>query len=213
MNKFIIKLKIFRAFLKLIKDPTKTEAVFKIADLGRRSQNNKVSYVIESALNNEDFKKLYKQNYLSPKIDLQKLNQLDKSSLGYAFSQHMLSHDLAVDFFPDIKIERPIDYLALRLRQTHDVWHVLAGFDISVEGEIGLQAFSLAQTNSPLAALIVAGGILHVLQNEPKKLLSLFNKIVSGYQMGKNCKFLLNYRIEEMWEENLEKLRLDFGLI
>jgi ubiquinone biosynthesis protein Coq4 len=32
-------------------------------------------------------------------------------------------------------------YLLLRLRQTHDLWHVVTGFSTNVPGELGLKAF------------------------------------------------------------------------
>jgi ubiquinone biosynthesis protein Coq4 len=124
----------------------------------------------------------------------------------------MLDNNLSVDFFPTIKIEKPIDYLALRIRQTHDMWHILTGFDTSVEGEVGLQAFMLAQTKSPLAALIISAGSLHVLTTYPENLSKLYDCIQRGWGLGKSAKFLLGFKLEQMWSEDLQKLRRDFAL-
>ncbi len=47
-------------------------------------------------------------------------------------------------------------YGELRLSQTHDLWHVVTGFDTTVVGEIGLQAFHLTQFPYPLASALTA---------------------------------------------------------
>ena len=47
-------------------------------------------------------------------------------------------------------------YVELRLSQTHDLWHVITGFDTMVAGEIGLQAFHLTQFPHPLGAVLSA---------------------------------------------------------
>lgn len=47
-------------------------------------------------------------------------------------------------------------YGELRLSQTHDLWHVITGFDTTVVGEIGLQAFHLTQFPYPLASALTA---------------------------------------------------------
>lgn len=43
--------------------------------------------------------------------------------------------------------------MEIRLSQTHDLRHVLTGFDTSLHGEIGLQAFYLGQFPYPLGAM------------------------------------------------------------
>ena len=40
-------------------------------------------------------------------------------------------------------------YVIKRLRQTHDLWHVLTGIDLDVPGELELQAFTLLQMRVP----------------------------------------------------------------
>ena len=50
-------------------------------------------------------------------------------------------------------------YLAQRMRQTHDIWHVLTGYATDVAGEVQLQAFTLADELT--AHVNVAGARTH----------------------------------------------------
>ena len=49
-----------------------------------------------------------------------------------------------------------------RLRETHDIVHVLTGFGTDGPGELGQQAFNLAKNRSPLVAMLNFGGMLTV---------------------------------------------------
>lgn len=51
-------------------------------------------------------------------------------------------------------------YVGLRLRQTHDLWHVVTGIDTDLCGEIELQAFTFAQLRTPSSFLLgLVGGL------------------------------------------------------
>lgn len=45
-----------------------------------------------------------------------------------------------------------------RMRDTHDLWHVLTGYSGDVLGETALLGFIFAQTGNPGVALIIALG-------------------------------------------------------
>ena len=45
-----------------------------------------------------------------------------------------------------------------RYRETHDFTHTLAGVGVSVEEELGVKMFELAQTGLPVAAIRLGGG-------------------------------------------------------
>ena len=60
------------------------------------------------------------------------------------------------------------DYVRAHLRETHDVWHPVTGFDTDVAGELGLQAFYLAQFQAPLLAAQVRLSMKwHFMQPKP----------------------------------------------
>ena len=93
------------------------------------------------------------------KVELASLLLLPENSLGRIFAQHMIKNNLNPDFYPTLKIKKDEDYIIQRMRSIHDVLHVLTGFDTSQEGELGIQAFIMAQTASPFS-MIVIGAVI-----------------------------------------------------
>lgn len=47
-----------------------------------------------------------------------------------------------------------------RMRDAHDLWHVVTGYQTDLLGETALLAFSVAQTKNPALALIVVGALV-----------------------------------------------------
>jgi ubiquinone biosynthesis protein COQ4 len=61
--------------------------------------------------------------------------------------------------------------------------HVLTGFDIDGPGELGLQAFNLAEVRSPLAVLLIVGRLLGTLQDD-EPLEPLLRELARGFEQG-----------------------------
>jgi len=57
----------------------------------------------------------------------------------------------------DIDAAHPWAWYARRLRDVHDIWHVLTGYQTDALGEACVVAFSLPQTRSPGFGVIAAG--------------------------------------------------------
>jgi|694.fasta_scaffold21293_10 ubiquinone biosynthesis protein Coq4 len=89
-------------------------------------------------------------------------------------------------------------YGELRLSQTHDTWHVITGFDTSVNGEIGLQAFQLTQIPYPLASVLTAHALLST-------------TILEADQLQSRPRFV--QRWEEGWEKSLTPWRQELNLL
>lgn len=53
------------------------------------------------------------------------------------------------------ELPAPLDYVYARMRDTHDLWHVVTGFQGDVLGEASLLSFFFAQTRNPAIALIL----------------------------------------------------------
>ena len=71
------------------------------------------------------------------------------------------------NFYRRLKVADDASYIMLRLRQSHDIWHVVTGFGTDKVGEIALKAFEVAQARRPLVASIVAQFILKALVKSP----------------------------------------------
>ena len=66
----------------------------------------------------------------------------------------------------EIDAAHPYAWYARRMRDVHDLWHVLSGYETDALGEVCVVAFSYAQTKSAGFALIAAAG-----SNELQRLL------------------------------------------
>ena len=77
-------------------------------------------------------------------VDVAALHTLPSGTLGRAFADHLAQNGLRIlpeHAWPGTDAE----YVRAHLLEVHDIWHVLTGFGTQVAGELGLQAFSLAQ--------------------------------------------------------------------
>ena len=92
------------------------------------------------------------------------------------------------------------------------VWHLVTGLGSSVNGELGLQAFCLAQVRIPLPVLLIAGGLLKTLLNAPEELGELLEQIAIGYRMGAKAKPFLAQRWEDGWERPLQDWRRELDI-
>jgi ubiquinone biosynthesis protein COQ4 len=92
----------------------------------------------------------------------------------------------------------------LRLRQTHDLWHVLTGYTPDVHGELLLQAFTYAQTGAPSAVVLAIAGSLRWARLAGR---GHWSGLREAYLRGRATKFLATFRWEEHWETPVAELR------
>jgi ubiquinone biosynthesis protein COQ4 len=62
----------------------------------------------------------------------------------------------------DVDAAHPLAWYARRMRDVHDVWHVLTGYGTDALGEVCVVAFSYAQTRSLGFAVIALAGARHL---------------------------------------------------
>ena len=140
------------------------------------------------------------ERYMAPPHDLEALFQYPKDSLGYAYASSLKQ----AGFQPltaAVAIDSDTSYVENRWQQTHDIWHIITGFDTSEIGEIGLQAFYLAQFQLPLASMLIANALISTTVFQPEALSSLLSAIAKGWEMGQIAKPLIAQKWEEAWEK------------
>ncbi|MEL6493834.1 MAG: Coq4 family protein [Cyanobacteria bacterium J06623_7] len=148
-----------------------------------------------------------------PQIDLLKLSQLPPGTFGYEYAAFMQRNKLRpLNISPELRDVAQDNVFALRYAVTHDIFHVLLGFDTSYAGEIGVLAFAVAQKYSKLQAFSL--GIARVLYPilAPRQFKRIFLNLRRGQQMGKEANFLLNYRFEDCWAKPLATLTRELNL-
>lgn len=155
---------------------------------------------------------LINQRYIPPNHDLDKLLTYPTNSLGYIYAATLKKAGLNPNLHADMTAESDAHYVELRLSQTHDIWHIVTGFDTSVIGEIGLQAFHLPQFPYPLAAMLIANSLISSTLLDPEQLPRLLDAIAHGWQMGKTAKALFAQKWEEGWEKPLTQWRTELNI-
>ncbi|APD49499.1 hypothetical protein KQ302_12440 [Synechococcus sp. CS-602] len=155
---------------------------------------------------------LVETNWRPDPIDLARLAALPEGSLGRRYADQLQRQGLTPESLIDPSpITSPAQYITHRLRETHDIVHVLTGFGTDGPGELGLQAFNLAQVRSPLAVLLIFGGLLSSLQND-EPLEPLLRALARGFELGLGAPCLIAYKLEEGWERPLSSWRQELEL-
>lgn len=143
-----------------------------------------------------------------PPIDLDTLSQLPAGTFGYEYAHHMRTNHLSpFNVSPELDEVARRNVFALRYAITHDIFHVLLGFDTSYAGEIGVLAFAVAQNYSSAQrlGLWMASALYPILA--PGQTQQIFANRQRGLELGQQAQCLLSQRFEEMWEMPLEAVR------
>ncbi|XWK87699.1 MAG: Coq4 family protein [Phormidium sp.] len=156
---------------------------------------------------------LFQENY-NPVHPLEELIKMPSNTLGYIYAEHMARNNLK--FFPliDHKECDRYQFFFGRIRQTHDIIHVVTGFKTNNLEEIGIEGFYLGQATIANLYYLLIARMSHILFDdkifEAQRYLEVLTK---GFQMGQKAEKILGFKWENMWLEDLEALRNKLGII
>ncbi|NJR40171.1 MAG: hypothetical protein HC781_16785 [Leptolyngbyaceae cyanobacterium CSU_1_4] len=196
--------------MTLIRDPEKTDSVYDIEDGLQHIEATRLA--VEFAKTQPGVTPLFSERYLAPPPDIAALLQLPPESLGYAYASYITKAGFDPNFYRKAEVTDDTTYFLMRMRQTHDIWHIVTNFGVDVMGELGLKAFELAQVRRPLAAMLVAGSVIETLLKKPAAMDKLLDVIPAGYRMGIQAQPLLAQKWEEDWEKPLSEWRSQLGI-
>jgi ubiquinone biosynthesis protein COQ4 len=155
---------------------------------------------------------LIQERYIAPSHNLDKLLQCPDNSLGHIYATRMKTLSFDPDLYSHIKIHSDASYVEARLSQTHDIWHIVTGFDVSSISEIGLQAFHLPQFSYPLATMLIANALVSSTLLAPQELPKLIQVIAQGLEMGRVAKSLFAQKWEEGWDKPLSEWQAELNI-
>jgi ubiquinone biosynthesis protein Coq4 len=211
--KFLDRIQMMRFFFQLVADPTRTDNIFKLLPIFVRSANPQQLADFEAALLAHDgFRKQWEERFVPKQPSLDELAVYPEGTFGRALHDHLAKYHLDLEFYPVMKIDRPVDYLSVRMSQDHDFVHALLGRSIEVRDELAIQAFGVAQVGSLLGVVLVAGGLLHLFRKDPKQAIEAMNDVSETYQLGKRAMNLTGVRLREHLDRPIVDVRKDFGL-
>lgn len=204
----------FYALLMLGRDSNNVRHVFSIGnaqDLLAEDARQRGRY--RDPFADPELERMWQETYCPRKYDLDDLLRLPEDTLGGTYARHMKTRGLRPDFYDDVKPRHKLHYLRLRLRQTHDIWHTLTGYDTDPVGELGLQGFYFGQVTNGQSALIFAGGVIRCLLSGSYDLLEDYIRVFTeGYQHGRRARSLLPVKWEALWSEPLVDVRQRYAI-
>ena len=189
----------------MLRDPEHTDSVFDIEDGLRDTEAYDLA--LAHIVRHPATKRIVDERYLAAPTDIDALQKLAPGSLGHTYARHIVDHGFDADYFRKIAVKTDLDYVLMRVRQTHDIWHVITGFQPNRIDEIALKAFELAQLRRPMAAVIAAGGVMRYLFKEPEQLAEVLHGISLGYRLGLAAEPLLAQRWELEFDVPMEAWR------
>jgi ubiquinone biosynthesis protein COQ4 len=139
-------------------------------------------------------------------VDFDALRALPEGTLGREYVRFLDDNAIGPEPFealPNVGDER-IAWMMLRLRQTHDLWHVLTGYTPDVRGEVLLQAFTYAQVELPSSLVLAVFGSLRWIELSAEHL----RESRRAWRRGRATKPLAVVRWEEHWATPVTDLRV-----
>lgn len=199
------------AFLRLVKNPSKLDEVFRILDSLENSKD--AVMIVDGFHSNPSHAEAFAKRPRVGALNVEELMKLPKGSLGRTFAEEMVARKL-----DPAAIERreddgsPSGYVFAHLRETHDLWHTVTGFEVDVAGELGLQAFYLTQFRAMLAVLILALGLLNTFFFAPEDRGRRMDEIARGWQMGRRARSFFGFDWAANMATPLEEVRAKLGI-
>ena len=200
-----------KALRRLLSDKEDTGQVFEIMRaLNGDSTVRGYNRMLETA---QGGRLAYERVELAPRLmDDVWLDSFAPGTVGAAYRDFIRSENLSADGLAEISRQRrgqvddahPYAWFGRRIRDTHDIWHILSGYHRDGLGEACLTAFSYAQTRALGWALIAAGAGWRALKAGSK---AHARAIWQGYQRGKAAKWLPGEDFTALMSEPLDAAR------
>jgi len=210
IKQLIGKAKFTFNFLTAVSDITRLDAVLEAIDDLALSDRAQLRRVIDAS----PFAQAFRENPVPPPVlDKVALNRYPKGSLGKAFAEFLDEKHIDPKDLTYAPLGDPtIDAVREHGRKTHDLWHALTGFDTDPAGEIGLQAFYLAQQPSPVNSMLIALIFLNAFVKSPEDMQRRVNAVARGWLLGKRARPLFGTNWNEHFARPLAEVRKQFNL-
>lgn len=142
-------------------------------------------------------------------IVLEDLALLPPGTLGREFAEHCRSRGLDPNLV-HVPPDDEIGWVLNHLYQTHDIWHVVTGWDNDLPGEVGLGTFYAGQFGSPAFFGYMLALILLNVVSRRSDLGSVMEAMSAGYRAGREAEPMFGVAWDECWEVPLDEIRARF---
>ncbi len=207
-----LQLRLIKAAFTLVKDPNALDKVFHIADSLASTQRPMLEEICAEARQHEQGLSALKDLPRVGQVKVDALLAYAPGTLGRAFGEFLKQRNLDPAALPVRPANDGIEYAMAHLYETHDVWHVVTGFETDVAGELGLQAFYAAQVPGKLPVALLAIGFMNAFLFAFDDRKRRLDAITRGWLMGKAARPFFGYRWADKWELPLAVVKRELGV-
>jgi ubiquinone biosynthesis protein Coq4 len=149
----------------------------------------------------------------APEHDLTRLRALPAGTLGREYARFLDTNRITpLTISAAARAHFRDAPYALRYTTTHDLHHVLAGFDAGLAGEAGVLAFNVGQGSAPVSrAMLWIARILFMLVS-PTQARAIASNVRVGLAMGRRAELVIAAPLESYVEEPLDGVRAKLGI-
>lgn len=213
-------------FLQTINDTAANPVHLLFNQWWQHAPEDVVAAYREQLLGDPEFSRFAAEGHFGPVLDLDELAELPSGTLGRAYRDWIVDNNLTAQiamnyqFFHQSLVDsgaldgmpEELQYAVLRGFQLHDFMHVLTGYDPSPQGEIALQAFSLAQLKFPYFAMWMSTVTTRMTYLDPRAITPLMDAISDGWTYGRRTRQLMLHRWEDELARPLDEVRAEWGI-
>ena len=206
-----------RAFRRLVRDKEDTAQVFEIMRaLSGRSVSRGYNRMLRTV---EGGRQAFLGEELAAKLDDPVwLAAFGPGTVGAAYRAFREARGFTADglaqlereVIPFVDAPHPVVWYSRRLRDVHDIWHVLTGYGTDALGEACVVSFSYAQTRN-LGFGFIGWGAAREIQRE-NRLIPARSAVLQAWRNGRRAQWLPGLDYEALFAESVDTARARLGI-
>ncbi len=209
MRNLLTRAKLLFSAVRLVKDPTRLDEVIEMADSlsSEEVMRTFVDFIRRDPVGARSLTE-------RPRVRIvpAELRTLPRGTLGREYIEFMDRNGLDAADLPRRPANDAPSFVRAHLFETHDIWHVVTGFDTDAAGELGLQAFYLAQLPARLAPLLLAVGLVNTLVYAFDDKDARMDGIAHGWRLGKQAAPFFGQHWNELFQLPISDVRARLGI-
>jgi ubiquinone biosynthesis protein COQ4 len=129
-------------------------------------------------------------------------------SLGYSYAAYFDQNAITPFDPPKLGVNTTEEYVATRLREAHDVFHVVTGYGTDDIGELELQWFNFGNLGwGPLPILVLVASFLTGRMSKYGGLWAVCRRARAAYRRGRRSRTLASVFWEDHWHMPIRELQ------
>jgi ubiquinone biosynthesis protein COQ4 len=141
-------------------------------------------------------------------VSLATMAAFPEQSLGHAYAAYFEANEITPFDPPQLPATTAQDYVAARLREAHDVFHIVTGYGTDDIGELELQWFNLGNLGwGPLPFLVIVASFFMGRMTRYGGLWAVCERARAAYRRGRRSRALASIVWEDYWHMPLRDLQ------